>query len=213
MVENDDKDCVLLDNFAIFVQILLASIAFSTLIYKRHRERPQRPLPMPFLFNVGKWLMGWTLHDKKLQVVFVMLIFPLIMNIVQFWLVDQVIKKKLEKVKLEGTDSSREDEMFLRVDISDDELSYNESLSSYHPKGSNVSLSSTYNSAPLLKGTFSNNENNFNYNGSREEVYIELHPYDYVSRLRSREICIVIKNGSKEIKTTFWEDLFEEPEA
>ncbi|RHZ68931.1 hypothetical protein Glove_292g51 [Diversispora epigaea] len=286
MVDNDDNNCVLLDKFAIFVQIVLAAIALSTLIYKRHRERPQRPLRiwlydvskqvigacmmhslniifsyfsgstantnpcvwyflnifvdctlgvfilyillnivqillisvgikgvksgdydqpprvrwwlmqtivfvlclfimklivilifrvMPFLFNVGKWLMGWTLNDRKLQVVFVMLIFPLIMNIVQFWLVDQVIKKKLERVKLEGTDNSREDEMFLRVDISDDELNYNENLSS---KGSNVSLSSTCNSFPLLKGTFSNNENNFNYNGSREEVYIELHPYD-----------------------------------
>ncbi len=40
----EQQNCVLLDNFAIFVQILLGAIAFSTLIYKRHRERPQRPL-------------------------------------------------------------------------------------------------------------------------------------------------------------------------
>jgi hypothetical protein len=39
-----EQNCVLVDNFAIFIQILLGAIAFSTLIYKRHRERPQRPL-------------------------------------------------------------------------------------------------------------------------------------------------------------------------
>lgn len=39
-----EQNCVLVDNFAIFVQVLLGAIAFSTLIYKRHRERPQRPL-------------------------------------------------------------------------------------------------------------------------------------------------------------------------
>lgn len=135
---------------------------------------------MPFLFYVGEWLMGWTLHDVKLQVVFVMLVFPLIMNIVQFWLVDQVIKKRLEGVKLERSEShdEEEDETFLRVDISDDELSYNEGLSPYRPKGSNVSLSSTCNSASFLNGTFSRDGRKFNYDESRDEDYIELHPYD-----------------------------------
>ncbi|CAG8604144.1 16122_t:CDS:2, partial [Acaulospora morrowiae] len=244
------RNCVLVDKFAIFIQILLGTIAFSTLIYKRHRERPQRPLSIwaydvskqiigaiiihglniaasyipglskegvdsnpcvwyflnilvdctlgvfvlflllkmvqalvisvgiqgmksgdygqppkvkwwlrqttafvfclftmkmvvvaifrlcPFLFDVGEWFLGWTLHDVKLQVVFVMLIFPLIMNIVQFWIVDQVIKKKFEGMKIEDGDHSRdENEVFLPVDISDDEMNY-ENLPSYL-KGSN----------------------------------------------------------------------------
>jgi hypothetical protein len=40
----DESGCKLLDSFAIFVQLVLASLAFSTLIIKRQRESPQRPL-------------------------------------------------------------------------------------------------------------------------------------------------------------------------
>lgn len=46
--EDDDDDsqsgCKLLDSFAIVIQLCLATAAFSTLIYKRARERPQRPV-------------------------------------------------------------------------------------------------------------------------------------------------------------------------
>jgi hypothetical protein len=42
--EEDDSGCKLLDSFAIFVQLVLAALAFSTLIIKRQREFPQRPL-------------------------------------------------------------------------------------------------------------------------------------------------------------------------
>lgn len=41
---SDDSGCKLLDSFAIFVQLVLAALAFSTLIIKRQRELPQRPL-------------------------------------------------------------------------------------------------------------------------------------------------------------------------
>lgn len=47
MVEppNDpDAGCKLLDGFAIIIQILLASSALATLVVKRARERPQRPV-------------------------------------------------------------------------------------------------------------------------------------------------------------------------
>jgi len=50
-----EQNCVLVDNFAIFIQVLLGAIAFSTLIYKRHRERPQRPLRIWF-YDVSKQL-------------------------------------------------------------------------------------------------------------------------------------------------------------
>lgn len=40
----DESGCKLLDSFAIFVQLVLATLAFSTLIIKRQRESPQRPL-------------------------------------------------------------------------------------------------------------------------------------------------------------------------
>lgn len=36
--------CELMDTFGIMVQLCLAATAFSTLIVKRQREKPQRPL-------------------------------------------------------------------------------------------------------------------------------------------------------------------------
>ncbi|KAI8052466.1 vacuolar membrane protein-domain-containing protein [Syncephalis plumigaleata] len=48
----------------------------------------------PFFFLFGKWALApvEAIGDTRVQVVVVMLIFPLIMNIIQFWLVDGVIK-------------------------------------------------------------------------------------------------------------------------
>jgi len=50
----------------------------------------------PFLAFIGNWFLAPFLvfGDPKVQVVFVMLIVPLIMNIIQFWLIDHVIKRK-----------------------------------------------------------------------------------------------------------------------
>lgn len=36
--------CQLMDGFGIFIQLCLATTAFSTLIFKRQREQPQRPI-------------------------------------------------------------------------------------------------------------------------------------------------------------------------
>ncbi|KAI9270448.1 vacuolar membrane protein-domain-containing protein [Phascolomyces articulosus] len=206
----DDEGCKLLDSFAIVVQVSLATTALLVLVYKRWRERPQRPVPIwaldvskqflgagvihflnlavsylvgrpingpktnlcvwyflnvlvdttigvgilwfwlhslqwflarylnvryiksgeygppplrrrllpwarqtgvfilsealmklcvlglfclcPFLFDVGNWALRWTRGNYRYQVVFVMFIFPCIMNAVQFWIVDTIVK-------------------------------------------------------------------------------------------------------------------------
>ncbi|ORX54085.1 hypothetical protein DM01DRAFT_1335939 [Hesseltinella vesiculosa] len=206
----DDDGCKLLDGFAIVVQLLLASSAFLVLVYKRYRERPQRPVDIwaldvskqflgavivhsgnllvsylvarpkdgtptnlcvwymlnvfldctigvgilwlwlrglqwfletklhmtyvksgkygppplqrrllpwfkqtlifilaealmktciysllrffPFLFRLGEWALRWTKGNYHYQVIFVMLIFPLILNAMQFWIVDTIVK-------------------------------------------------------------------------------------------------------------------------
>lgn len=44
--DGDDEGCKLLDGFAIVVQVSLATTAFLVLLYKRWRERPQRPVPI-----------------------------------------------------------------------------------------------------------------------------------------------------------------------
>ncbi|KAI9274685.1 vacuolar membrane protein-domain-containing protein, partial [Phascolomyces articulosus] len=208
---NDEQaGCKLMDAFAIFIQLCLAAAAFSTLIFKRHKENPRRPVRIwgfdvskqlvggivihslnvvasyisggnpegnqsnpcvwyflnifvdttigvgilwgihagfqyilihklklsglqtgvygdpplqkqmkrwlkqltvyiaslilmklcvillfhlfPQLSDFGHWVLQWTMGDYKLQVVFVMLIFPLIMNIIQFWIIDTIVK-------------------------------------------------------------------------------------------------------------------------
>ncbi|CAH1756885.1 1844_t:CDS:2 [Entrophospora sp. SA101] len=51
------QNCVLVDHFAIVIQVLLGAISCSTLIYKRHREQPQRPLLIWF-YDVSKQVLG-----------------------------------------------------------------------------------------------------------------------------------------------------------
>ncbi|KAJ3004958.1 hypothetical protein HKX48_000974 [Thoreauomyces humboldtii] len=50
----------------------------------------------PFFAAAADWILRplVTSHDTRLQVVVVMLIFPLIMNVIQAWLIDMVIKGK-----------------------------------------------------------------------------------------------------------------------
>ncbi|KAF8979790.1 hypothetical protein BGZ46_005032 [Entomortierella lignicola] len=51
------QTCELMSGFAIFVQLLLATLAFSTLIFKRSKERPMRPLKV-WLYDVSKQIVG-----------------------------------------------------------------------------------------------------------------------------------------------------------
>ncbi|KAI8638853.1 vacuolar membrane protein-domain-containing protein [Parasitella parasitica] len=244
----DESGCKLLDSFAIFVQIVLAGLAFSTLIIKHQRESPQRPLSIwsfdvskqligggvihtlnivashlfgksldgepesnpcvwyflnilvdttlgvliiwavlaavkfiarfyrlkglqsgvygepplvnqiivwtkqlgvyilalitmkvvvlilfglcPWLETFGEWVLGWTMGNYRLQVLFVMLVFPLVMNIVQFWIVDTIVKHKASRSIRLTLDEELPDDML----ISDGE--YNADASSLHDNGS-----------------------------------------------------------------------------
>ncbi|KAI8968053.1 vacuolar membrane protein-domain-containing protein [Mycotypha africana] len=215
--DNPQSGCKLMDSFGIFIQLCLAAFAFSTLIFKRQREQPQRPIRIwaldvskqfaggivvhslnvfaavflgvkpeegkrsnpcvwyflnifvdttlgigilwlilkgfkslfnrlqwtgfksgvygdpplkeqlkrwgkqlfvyilslflmkiivvslfhlcPWIEDFGDWVLEWTVGNYKLQVVFVMLIFPLVMNIMQFWVIDTFIKHKTDDIK------------------------------------------------------------------------------------------------------------------
>jgi hypothetical protein len=52
-----DGECRLLGPFALFVQLGLGALALLSLVYKRWRERPQRPLKIWF-FDVSKQVFG-----------------------------------------------------------------------------------------------------------------------------------------------------------
>ncbi|TFK25940.1 hypothetical protein FA15DRAFT_667932 [Coprinopsis marcescibilis] len=49
---------------------------------------------IPGVFSVGAWLLSWTQtgNGDVLEVIFVMGIFPIAMNILQFWLIDSIVK-------------------------------------------------------------------------------------------------------------------------
>lgn len=56
---------------------------------------------LPWLSHVGDWALGWTEGNEKLQIVFVMMLFPLIMNAMQYYIIDSYIKKQV----IDGADS------------------------------------------------------------------------------------------------------------
>ena len=49
---------------------------------------------LPWLSRVGDWALGWTEGNERLQIVFVMMLFPLIMNAMQYYIVDSYIKNQ-----------------------------------------------------------------------------------------------------------------------
>lgn len=49
----------------------------------------------PFIVKVGDWALRWTEGNAVLQIVFVMLLFPLIMNAIQYYIIDTFIKKQI----------------------------------------------------------------------------------------------------------------------
>jgi len=46
----------------------------------------------PFLFDVGSWILGFFGSNKDFQVLFSMALFPLAMNVLQFWLIDSLLR-------------------------------------------------------------------------------------------------------------------------
>jgi hypothetical protein len=62
-------------------------------------------LVFPWISRVGDWALGWTEGNEKLQIIFVMMLFPLIMNAMQYYIIDSFIK-----LSEEGTDDESDDD-------------------------------------------------------------------------------------------------------
>lgn len=56
----------------------------------------------PWISRVGDWALSWTEGNEKVQIVFVMMLFPLIMNALQYYIIDSFIKAKASKEDTEG---------------------------------------------------------------------------------------------------------------
>jgi hypothetical protein len=61
---------------------------------------------LPWIVKVGDWALRWTEGNEAVQITFVMFVFPLVMNAVQYYIIDIFIKKKEEEEK---TVDGRED--------------------------------------------------------------------------------------------------------
>ncbi|KFY39358.1 hypothetical protein V495_05998 [Pseudogymnoascus sp. VKM F-4514 (FW-929)] len=70
---------------------------------------------LPWISHVGDWALRWTEGNEKLQVFFVMLFFPVVMNATQYYIIDTFIKGKLE-----GIEGGRGVESALDSDDEDD---------------------------------------------------------------------------------------------
>ncbi|KIW14889.1 hypothetical protein PV08_07674 [Exophiala spinifera] len=60
----------------------------------------------PWLGQVGDWALRWTEGNEAIQIAFVMLIFPLIMNALQYYIIDTFIKDN--KASREDDEDNRE---------------------------------------------------------------------------------------------------------
>jgi hypothetical protein len=70
-------------------------------------------LVVPWIARIGDWALGWTDGNEKLQIVFVMMLFPLIMNAMQYYIIDSFIKKKeVDHERLPQEDSDEEGDDF-----------------------------------------------------------------------------------------------------
>jgi len=71
-------------------------------------------LVLPWISKIGDWALGWTEGNEALQVVFVMLVFPLIMNATQYYIIDTFIKNQKPgefEVLPDGDDEDEEEYM------------------------------------------------------------------------------------------------------
>jgi len=80
---------------------------------------------LPWISRVGDWALGWTEGNEKLQIIFVMMLFPLIMNALQYYIIDSFIKNQTtpgDDVGLGGgTDRTEVAYDHLAGDLDDDE--------------------------------------------------------------------------------------------
>ena len=61
----------------------------------------------PWIILVGDWALRWTEGNETLQVIFVMLVFPVIMNALQYYIIDGFIKN--QKPAAQGEEGEQEE--------------------------------------------------------------------------------------------------------
>ncbi|TGJ84845.1 hypothetical protein E0Z10_g3893 [Xylaria hypoxylon] len=129
-------------------------------------------LILPWISRVGDWALRWTEGNERLQIFFVMMLFPLIMNAIQYYIIDGFIK-------LRETDHERlpQDEGDDR-DPFDDDFGHDSDVGSISDESSDSVRMSR---SASLKDTQINSKN------GREEYDPELDGQTVVGSSRSQE--------------------------
>ena len=82
---------------------------------------------LPWIGIVGDWALKWTEGNEAVQIAFVMFIFPLIMNGMQYYIIDIFIKQRPEpEVDAEGRDGNESERGLLARDSDDRDHSIDE---------------------------------------------------------------------------------------
>ncbi len=71
---------------------------------------------LPWIVQVGDWALRWTEGNEAIQIAFVLLIFPLIMNAMQYYIIDSFIKNKVHSQDDDAPDEVGEDGALLADD-------------------------------------------------------------------------------------------------
>ncbi|EPQ59190.1 hypothetical protein GLOTRDRAFT_136127 [Gloeophyllum trabeum ATCC 11539] len=124
----------------------------------------------PGIFQIGAWLLTWLGPTDAVQVIFVMGIFPILMNIIQFWLIDSIVKASASSVNLPpdparpSADADREplfraseedddDHHHARFDIENQRHSSSRSRSRDHAKSETLDPGDTDELKPSASGS------------------------------------------------------------
>ncbi|KAL4076349.1 vacuolar membrane protein-domain-containing protein [Scleroderma citrinum] len=100
----------------------------------------------PEIFKLGDWLLSWTRmsEGESFQVIFVMGIFPIIMNILQFWLIDSIVKANGTQFNSPSaaarvSDARDREPLFRSCDDGDDDIPPHDVEAASRPCGSRMS--------------------------------------------------------------------------
>lgn len=68
-------------------------------------------LILPWISQVGDWALRWTEGNETIQIFFVMLFFPLVMNATQYYIIDSFIKKQDSSTVVDSIPSLEEERL------------------------------------------------------------------------------------------------------
>lgn len=120
----------------------------------------------PFIIKVGDWALQWTEGNTALQIIFVMLLFPVTMNAIQYYIIDIFIKKSISQdgYTSDGTDGSTTDSVGREALLAgiDESYSSDDDIEDEAPRKSSIAKSLTKATPTSLQeseGRFLDDEN------------------------------------------------------